>query len=54
MAQFVEVVNRANTVLWNGPMGVFEHKAFAAGTKAVAEALAQATARGATTVVGAR
>lgn len=52
VAAFVEVIGRAHTVLWNGPMGVFENKHFAAGTKAVAEALAQATARGVTTVVG--
>jgi phosphoglycerate kinase len=42
----------AGTVLWNGPMGVFEVDAFAAGTRAMAQALADATARGATTVVG--
>lgn len=51
-AEFVAVINRAHTVLWNGPMGVFENQHFAAGTKAVAEALAAATARGTTTVVG--
>jgi len=49
---FVEVIGRANTILWNGPMGVFETPQFATGTKAVAEALAAATARGAVTVVG--
>lgn len=42
----------AKTVLWNGPMGVFERPAFAEGTRAVAEALAEATRRGAETVVG--
>jgi len=50
--QFQEVVARANTILWNGPMGVFENKHFTAGTKAIAEALAAATQRGAITVVG--
>jgi phosphoglycerate kinase len=42
----------ARTVLWNGPMGVFEIDNFAAGTMAVAKALTEATANGATTIVG--
>jgi phosphoglycerate kinase len=42
----------ARTVLWNGPMGVFEIDNFATGTIAVAKALAAATAKGATTIVG--
>jgi phosphoglycerate kinase len=42
----------ANTVLWNGPMGVFETPPFDKGTLAVAEAMAAATGRGATTIVG--
>jgi phosphoglycerate kinase len=51
-ALYGEVLSTARTVLWNGPMGVFEVAEFAAGTKAVAEAVAGATDRGATTVVG--
>ncbi|MFL5427577.1 MAG: phosphoglycerate kinase, partial [Myxococcales bacterium] len=39
-------------VFWNGPMGIFEIREYAAGTRAMAEALAEATSRGATTVVG--
>jgi phosphoglycerate kinase len=42
----------ARTVLWNGPMGVFEIDNFAAGTMAVAHAMAEATAKGATTIIG--
>ncbi len=42
----------ARTVLWNGPMGVFEIDNFAAGTMAVANAMAEATAKGATTIIG--
>ena len=42
----------ARTVFWNGPMGAFEMAPYAAGTKAVAEALALATSRGALTVIG--
>jgi len=49
---FSAVVRGAKTVLWNGPMGVFEIEASSKGTFAVAQALADATAAGATTVVG--
>ena len=42
----------AQTILWNGPMGVFETPPFDKGTRAIADAMAQATARGATTIVG--
>jgi len=45
-------VLRAKTILWNGPMGVFEHPPFDQGTRAVAEALADAGAAGAVTIVG--
>ena len=42
----------AKTILWNGPMGVFETPPFDKGTRAIADAMAQATAKGATTIVG--
>lgn len=49
---FAEVIKSAKTVLWNGPAGVFEIEESAKGTFAIAEALAEATANGACTVVG--
>jgi phosphoglycerate kinase len=45
-------ISRAKTIVWNGPMGVFEMPAFAAGTLAVAKAVAAATGAGATSIVG--
>ncbi|RPF79928.1 MAG: phosphoglycerate kinase [Rhodothermaceae bacterium TMED105] len=51
-ALFAEKVKRAKTVLWNGPMGVFELEPFAKGTLAVAQALVEATEAGATTIIG--
>ena len=42
----------ARTVLWNGPMGVFETPPFDKGTRAIADAMASATGQGATTIVG--
>jgi phosphoglycerate kinase len=50
--RFAEIIAGAKTVVWNGPMGVFEKAPFAAGTRAVAQAMADATGRGCTTVVG--
>lgn len=50
--RFADEVARGRTILWNGPMGVFEKPPFDRGTKAVAEALASATAHSATTIVG--
>ena len=49
---FAQVIGRAKTIIWNGPPGVFEVEKFAEGTKAMAAAVAQATAAGAITVVG--
>jgi hypothetical protein len=50
--EFAAAIRGARTVLWNGPMGVFETPPFDAGTLGVARALADATAQGATTIVG--
>lgn len=50
--QFVNVIHRSKTILWNGPMGVFEMDNFQHGTKAVATAIAEATAKGAYSLVG--
>jgi phosphoglycerate kinase len=52
VALFAEVIGRAQTIMWNGPPGVFEMEPFAAGTKAMAAEVAKATARGAVTVIG--
>ena len=49
---FEEVIMNSQTVLWNGPMGVFEMEKFAAGTTAIAKAVAKATEKGAFTLIG--
>jgi len=50
--KYAEIIRAAGTVVWNGPMGVFEMAPFDAGTKAVAAAVADATAAGAITIIG--
>jgi phosphoglycerate kinase len=50
--QFREVLLNSKTILWNGPMGVFEMPAFENGTKLVAQAVADATAAGAFSLIG--
>jgi phosphoglycerate kinase len=50
--RFKRTLDGARTIVWNGPMGVFEMSNFAAGTLAVGEALAAETAKGAVTIVG--
>ena len=52
IAAFSKVIAASKTIVWNGPMGVFERPAYAAGTKAVAEAVAKATDGGAVSVIG--
>jgi phosphoglycerate kinase len=50
--KFAQVIKGSNTVLWNGPMGVFEMEAFSNGTRSVAQAVADATLTGAFTLIG--
>jgi phosphoglycerate kinase len=50
--QFSNVIKQSKTILWNGPMGVFEMAKFQKGTKAIATAVAEATANGAFSLVG--
>ena len=50
--EFGSVIQNAKTILWNGPMGVFEMKAFAGGTKTIASYIAKATNNGAYSLVG--
>ncbi|HNA97625.1 MAG TPA: phosphoglycerate kinase, partial [Chitinophagaceae bacterium] len=51
-AQFAEVIKNSKTILWNGPMGVFEMPAFQNGTKMIATAVAAATQQGSFSLVG--
>jgi phosphoglycerate kinase len=52
IADFSEAILKSKTILWNGPMGVFEMEKFQNGTKSVADAVAEATSRGAFSLVG--
>ena len=52
VVRYRTLIESARTVLWNGPMGVFEKPPFDVGTRAVAQAMAVATDRGATTIIG--
>ena len=52
IADFREVILKSKTILWNGPMGVFEMEKFQNGTKSIALAVAEATAKGAFSLVG--
>jgi phosphoglycerate kinase len=49
---FAEALDTTKTVIWNGPMGVFEFEKFAAGTDAIAKQLAELTGKGVTTIIG--
>ena len=50
--KFGDIIAKAKTIVWNGPMGVFETPPFDKGTRAIADAMARATSSGAVTVVG--
>ena len=49
---FQDALNQCKSVIWNGPMGVFEFDKFAAGTEAIAHTLAELTPKGTTTIIG--
>ncbi|MBC7865185.1 MAG: phosphoglycerate kinase [Bacteroidia bacterium] len=51
-AHYAEVIKNSKTIMWNGPMGVFEMSSFESGTKAVAEAIVEATAKGSFSLIG--
>ena len=50
--QFIEVINNSKTILWNGPVGVFEMEKFEKGTKTIALAITEATKKGAFSLIG--
>lgn len=52
IAKYAEVIGKSKTILWNGPLGVFEFEAFSKGTKEVGLAIADATSKGAFSLVG--
>lgn len=52
IAAFTKVIEQSKTILWNGPVGVFEMPKFAVGTKAIADAIVKATANGAFSLIG--
>ncbi len=52
MAKYAVILGKAKTIVWNGPMGVFEWRPFMVGTQQVGKAIAEATAKGAISIVG--
>lgn len=52
VASYIDAIDRAETVVWNGPLGLYETEAFAGASKAIADAVARATTRGAVTIIG--
>jgi len=49
---FCDIINKSNTIFWNGPVGVFEFSNFSLGTRSIAKAIANATEKGAFSLVG--
>jgi 3-phosphoglycerate kinase len=52
MSRYLDVIKESKMIVWNGPVGVYEYKSFSTATKRLAEAISQATKRGAITLVG--
>jgi phosphoglycerate kinase len=52
IAEITEALSDCKTIIWNGPMGVFEFEAFATGTNAIAHTLADLTSKGVMTIIG--
>ena len=52
IAAFCAAVERAKTIVWNGPAGVFEFENFAKGSRAVLDSIVMATEKGATSIIG--
>ncbi len=52
IAQYIDVISRSGTIVWNGPMGLFEQDEFAMGTKAICDAVVEATNNGAISIIG--
>lgn len=52
IAAFCAVIERASTIVWNGPAGVFEFDNFSRGSKAVLDSIVMATEKGATSIIG--
>ncbi len=52
IAQFCATIEKAQTIVWNGPVGVFEFDKFARGSRAVLDSIIIATERGATSIIG--
>jgi phosphoglycerate kinase len=50
--EFQKIISKSKLIIWNGPLGVYEFKPFRQGTKKIAQAIAQATKNGATTILG--
>ena len=52
IASFCSIIEKAATIIWNGPVGVFEFDSFANGSRAVLESICMATEKGATSILG--